>query len=43
MEYSKKFESLSRHSSQLKRNLKKDYVTHKDVNNPEAQSLPNAD
>ena len=41
--YSKKFESLSHHSSQLKRNLKKDYVTHKDINNLEAQSLLNAD
>ena len=28
-------------SRQLKRNLKKDYITHEDINNLEAQSLSN--
>ena len=42
MGYSKKVESVSRHSRQLKRNLKKDYITHEDTNNTEAKSLSNA-
>ena len=39
---SKIVESVSRYSRQLKRNLKKHYITHVDTNNPEAQSLSNA-
>ena len=39
---SKKVESASHHSRQLKRDLKKDYITHEDANNPEAISLSNA-
>ena len=42
MKYNKKVESSSRHSRQLKRNLRKDYITHEDINNLEAQSLSNA-
>ena len=42
MGYSKKVESVSWHSRQLKRNLKKNYITHEDKNNPETQSLSNA-
>lgn len=39
---SKIVESVSRYSRQLKRNLKKDCITHEDTNNPEAQSLSKA-
>ena len=42
MGYSKKVESVSRHARQLKNNLKEDYITHEDTNNPEIQSLSNA-
>ena len=42
MGFSKKVESVSRHSRQIKRNLKKYYITHKDINNSEVQSLSNA-
>ena len=35
-------ESVSRYSRQLKRNLKKDDITHEDTNNPEAQSPSNS-
>ena len=42
MGYSKKVESVSRHATQLKRNLKKDHITHEDINNLETQSLSNA-
>ena len=41
MGYKKKVEIVSRHSRQLKRNLKKDYITQGDINNLEAQSLSN--
>ena len=39
MGYSKKVESASRHTKQLKRNLKKDYITREDTNNPKTQSM----
>ena len=39
MEYSKNVVSVCRHSRQLKRNLKKDYITYEEVNNPEPQSF----
>ena len=42
MGYSKKVESISQHARQLKKNLKKDYITHEDTINPETQSLSNA-
>ena len=42
MGYNKKIESVSCHSRELKRNFKKDYITHEDINNLEAQSLSNA-
>ena len=42
MGYSKLVESFSCYSRQLKTNLKKDCITHEDTNNPEAQSLSNA-
>ena len=35
-------QSVSRYSRQLKRNLKKDDITHEDTNNPEAQSPSNS-
>ena len=34
--------NVSRHFIQLKRNLKKDYITHEDTNNPETRWLSNA-
>ena len=35
-------QSVSRYSRQLKRNLKKDDITHEDTNNPDAQSPSNS-
>ena len=42
MGYNKKVESVFCHSRQSKRNIEKDYITHEDINNLEAQSLSNA-